>query len=440
MRTASKNPGELLKTLRPGVFATIAKTKPSGALQARLQTNGAITFCWRFSKGAASSRISLGVYDPKAKPKSLTPSANGYSIDAAIRAAEDKAVKHYAHKSEGGYHAILASEQVAGRAALAASEAAKPLTMEKLLTDYCDHLESIGRTAHRDARSIFKLHVFEPRPEVAGKPAADVTIDDITDMMRRLLELKKGRTSNKLRSYIRAAYQMAKGSRTKPSIPVHFKAYQITSNPAADTEPDESQNKPDKNPLPEADMRAYWKAIKSLPGIKGAALRLHLLTGAQRIEQLVRLETAAIKESTILLHDSKGRPGKAPRAHWLPLTGPAATALRACKPQGTFALSTDGGKTQLAATTLSRWAVDAASAIPGFATKRLRSGVETLLASARVSSDTRGRLQSHGISGVQARHYDAHDYLEEKREALETLYRHLTGPEASNVRPFKKRA
>jgi len=40
----------------------------------------------------------------------------------------------------------------------------------------------------------------------------------------------------------------------------------------------------------------------------------------------------------------------------------------------------------------------------------------------RISTDTRGRLQSHGISGVQARHYDGHDCIKEKREAPDTLF------------------
>ena len=86
--------------------------------------------------------------------------------------------------------------------------------------------------------------------------------------------------------------------------------------------------------------------------------------------------------------------------------------------------------------TLSAWAVEA-SGQPDFRAKRVRSGVETLLASARISSDIRGRLQSHGISGVQARHYDGHDYVEEKRQALETLFRLLDAPEASNVVQLK---
>jgi hypothetical protein len=47
-------------------------------------------------------------------------------------------------------------------------------------------------------------------------------------------------------------------------------------------------------------------------------------------------------------------------------------------------------------------------------------------------------LQSHGIAGVQARHYDGHDYMDEKRQALETLFRLLDAPEATNVVQLKK--
>lgn len=118
----------------------------------------------------------------------------------------------------------------------------------------------------------------------------------------------------------------------------------------------------------------------------------------------------------------------------MPLTKEAQKALAECGPSGLFALSTDEGETHVAATTLSSWASAAAvDAIEGFQAKRIRSGVETLLASAGVSQEIRGRLQSHGIAGVQARHYDGHDYMPEKRKALETLYKLLEHRATSNV-------
>jgi len=305
-------------------------------------------------------------------------------------------------------------------------------TLAKLLDAYCDYLKSLNRISHAAARSIFRVHVIESWPDVASLPANTVTAEQIADMMRRTIEDGKDRTANKLRSYIRAAYQVAKAARSKPSIPVAFKAFNVISNPAADTEPDESANRADKNPLSLDDMRTYWQVIKPMPGLAGAVLRLHLLTGGQRIEQLCNLLTTNVAPDAITLFDGKGRPGKGPRPHTVPLIPAAAAALRECKPGGLYALSRNGGKTRLGERTISDWACGAGADIVDFQAKRLRSGVETLLASARISTDTRGRLQSHGISGVQARHYDGHDYLAEKREALETLFNLLEGT-TSNV-------
>lgn len=327
--------------------------------------------------------------------------------------------------------AAAAAKAEADRVQAASKLEAEKFTLENLLTEYCDYLKSLGRKSHNDARSIFKLHVTNAWPAVAALPANSVTDEQIADMMRRVIELGKDRTANKLRSYVRAAYQVARASRTKPNIPLAFKSYNVRSNPASDTEPDESANRADKNPLSAAELRTYWQAIKPMPGFIGAVLRLHLLTGGQRIEQLVTLLTANMAPDTITLFDGKGRPGKAPRPHTVPLIQAAAAALSECKPAGAYAVSTDGGKTHVNALTLSRWACTAGSEIPGFQAKRIRSGVETLLASARISSDHRGRLQSHGIAGVQNRHYDGHHYLDEKRHALETLFNLLEGKPAT---------
>lgn len=434
---STKTNGQNINELSPGQFLKLGKVIPSGSLEARKMASGAVTFYWRVTINGKTSREVIGVYDPSAPPKALTPSARGYSINAAMRAAEALAAQHHANLENGGFAGVKAAEQEAKARAVSAKLEAAQFTLQSLLSDYCDHLEALGRVAHKDARSIFKLHVMEAWPKIAALPANLVTGEQIADMMRRTIELGKARTSNKLRSYMRAAYQTAKAARSKPSIPVKFKSYNVTHNPGADTEPDESANKADKRPLSAEGLRAYWQAIKTAPGFRGAVLRLHLLTGGQRIEQLVNLRTVNVTDDSITLFDGKGRPGKPPRPHTVPLIPQAAAALLECQPQGTYAISTDKGTTHLSAISLSKWAVEAAHALPDFQCKRIRSGVETILASARISSDIRGRLQSHGISGVQARHYDGHDYMDEKRQALETLFRLLDAPEATNVVQLK---
>ena len=430
--------GQVITDMKRGVFVTLQKVMPMGSLQARKQTSGAVTLYWRYSIGTKSERVAIGLYDSSAPPKSLKPTPKGFSIAAAVQKAQELASEHHQHREAGGRPALVAAKRAAQDAEHLAKEQAAKFTLSNLLDDYCDHLQAMERDAHRNARSIFKVHVKEPWPALAAKPAKDVTPDEFADMMRRVFEAGKGRTANKLRAYARAAYQAAKAAKTNATIPLKFKGYGITVNPVAETAADETANKPAKHPLTAQEMRAYWGAIRDLPGFKGAVLRLHVLTGAQRIEQLARLRTADIRADEIIIFDGKGRPGRPPRAHALPLTKAAARALQECEASGEFALSTDKGETHIAGTTLSGWAVEAAAGkIEAFHAKRLRSGVETLLASAGISREVRGRLQSHGIAGVQARHYDGHDYMPEKRQALEALQRLLEQKGGAKVLPIR---
>jgi len=426
MTSGTDTPSARFSAAPVGSFVTLQKIEPSGSLQFRKQRNGAIAFFWRFTFEGKTDRVAIGTYDPTRPPKSLAPQDGRYSVAAARHAAQAIAVDHHAAISDGGHRSLVQSRERRKAEQLECEQQIAKQTLQHLLLSYCDFLKAIERKAHGDARSIFTLHVINAWPNLAKLPAVEVNEEHIADMLRRLFDMGKGRTANKLRAYVRAAYEVARRARSDPTVPVAFKAFGIRHNPAAGTVANAMENKADKDPLSVDEMRRYWKIIEQIPGLQGGVLRLHLVTGGQRQEQLVRLKTADIGNGTILLFDGKGRPGKAPRPHPLPLIPAAEKALAAIAPIGEYALSTDGGVTHLSATTLSRWAVDAATSIPRFRTKRLRSGIETLLAGAGVSKDLRGRLQSHGISGVQAAHYDAHDYLAEKKLALEILFKVLS--------------
>ena len=417
--------GQIIANMPTGSFVTLQKIVPTGALQVRRQSNGTVALFWRYTFDGRSERVPIGLYDSLASPKALQGTERGYSVAAAIRAAEQLAVQHRNHRSLGGRPALLAERNLEEQRRIADAAAASEFTLGKLLNAYVSYLEALGRPSFTDVRSIFKVHVFESWPEFIALPSADVTVEQIADVIRRTHESGKRRTANKLRSYLRAAYQVAKSSRTKASVPAIFKMFKVTHNPVADTDANDDGNRADKFPLSEEELRIYWQNIKHAPGMRGAVLRLHLLTGAQRIAQFVRLKASDSNYESIKIFDPKGRPGKPPREHLLPLIPDANAALVSLNATGVYVMSSDGGQTHLYASTLSGWAVDAAIGIESFLAKRLRSGVETLLSRKGETSEVRGQLQSHGISGVQNRHYDANDFLIEKRRALETLYRSL---------------
>jgi integrase len=332
------------------------------------------------------------------------------------------------------------------RAKAEAEEEAKrraEFTFESLMADYANQLEKLGRSSSGKVRGIFKKHLSENAPELARTPAAQVTAEQVTDLLRSLNDAGKTRTAGKLRSYARAAFEMARTVGTDSELPVRFKSYAVKHNPAAETKA--IQRHDDKNPLHKIHLRQYWEAIKPMQGLKGAVLRFHLLTGAQRIEQLCSLVISNVGSDCVTFHDGKGRAGKKPRAHPVPLIPAARIALDellALANDGDYLLSINNGRTPLSAATFSRWAQEAASGvnwqeggdIPSvglFQAKRLRSGVETTLSSYDVSRDDRGHLLSHGVAGVQAASYDGHDYISVKRRALETLFRHLENTSAS---------
>ena len=232
---------------------------------------------------------------------------------------------------------------------------------------------------------------------MAQTPASEITQDQVIDMLRRLTEQGKGRTSNKLRTYLRAAYQCAVDVRVTASIPVAFKAYGVHTNPVAQTRRDERFDRADKRPLTADELRAYWRLIEKLPDLRGRCLRLHLLTGGQRIEQLVRLRWTDVRADSITIYDTKGRPGQGARMHMVPIIKAARRDLQAFEHTGDHVFSTTKGVKSISGTTLSGWAAQVVGdAIEGFQLKRVRSGVETLLAANRISREIRGHVQSHG--------------------------------------------
>lgn len=184
-----------------------------------------------------------------------------------------------------------------------------------------------------------------------------------------------------------------------------------------------------------------------MPGEDGALLRFHLLTGCQRVEQLARLTLADVDGARVRIRDTKGRRTQA-RIHDVPLVPEAAAALEAMQGgvHGPYAFTVTQGMQGASYGVLQNRVRDVCTAMQeageleagSFTPGDLRRTVETRLAALGVSLEIRAQLQSHGLGGVQAKHYDRHDYLPEKRGALETLHR-LVKADAANVTPIRKR-
>ena len=426
-----------LAGLKPGKWANDPAPRGAGQLEARKLVGGEVGFYFRYSLGDKQPRISIGT---------------GLSLkEARAQAAE------LSRRYQGGERDLHAALDADGReqqrladAAKQAEEAKAGASLGVLLTAYADLLERDGKASHRLVRLALIRHVQKPWPVLWSTAAIEVSTRDLLKVVAHVVDQGRLREAAKLRSYVRAAYAAAiRAQQSAQGLPA-LRALDITHNPAADLVTIEGASKPGERALSLAELRAYWKRIEAMPGAPGAALRLHLLTGGQRVQQLARLTATDhdVDSQTVRLLDPKGR-RKLPRVHDVPLIDAALKALavmRGDAATGDFLFSLTGGLTPCTYESLRdhvvavRAAMVEAGELPGgaFTVGDLRRTVETRLAADGVSMEIRAQLQSHGLGGVQNRHYDRHTYLDEKRAALEALHRLVTGA-AATVTSIRKR-
>jgi hypothetical protein len=352
--------------------------------------------------------------------------------------------------------AVLEAEQREGERkrreeeeAEAAKAVADKATLGALLNAYTASLKRDGKASEKAVKAAIKRHVETPWPELWKAPAASITVDDLLGIVAKVVNAEKPREAAKLRAYLRAAFAAGIRARQDARALPALRDLRITSNPARDLATIEGSIGARTRALSKDELRAYWKRISAQEGAPGAALRFHLLTGAQRVEQLARLIDADrdLDLDAVRLRDTKGR-RKTPRGHVVPLLPAASDALDGMGPRtGAFLFTVDHGKSGVSYSAIRSYVLDVAEAMVKdkeaaalFTPGDLRRTVETRLAELGVSGDARAQLQSHGLGGIQARHYDRHDYFSEKRAALEKLYALLTEkPKAGKVVSLRQR-
>lgn len=417
---------------KPGRFVTVGKIEQGGALQARVDTLGAVALYYRCKVDGQEARVRIGAYDPAHSPKALDPSKKGgLSLAGARAKAVDLAVQHHEHKDSGGLAVKLREKTAEKRRRQAVASSLKAQTVEALFAAYVDLLKQREKVDARDAELTLQ-RFLAANSTLAETPAHEAAAADFVTGLRKLHEAGKVREPGKVRSYAHAAFRTAMLAATDPNIPVKFEAFKVTANPLATIRA--TPARADKHPMTADELRAFWTIAKATPGTTGALMRLHILTGGQRIAQLLRLQRKDIHAEYIVLHDPKGRRAEA-RRHVVPLLDEAKVALKSFST--TPDVFTVEGRA-ISPQTFHHLEVGAiGEQIEDFSPKRLRSGVETALASLGVGREVRAQLQSHGLGGVQDRHYDDHDYLAEKRTALKALLKLLNAKPASNVRPIR---
>ena len=354
----------------------------------------------------------------------------------SLKAARLRAQELRQQIDSGGDPLQAAAERkAAAAAAKAEAERQERYTLRNLCETYVAHLEAAGKAkSAKAAASAFKVWLLEVDDfaHLERKPAREVSAHDIARIIRRPREAGKARTAGVLRSYLAAAFNAARRAPFDASLPEALIPFGVEHHPVEPVPAVPVQA--GDHVLSADDLRRYLLALRD-DELADQALKLALVAGGQRMAQLLRAEVSDWngEERVLRLLDGKGR-RRQPRVHLVPLAPVGAAIVERlverAKAGGASALfvSRFGKRPALLSETTPGKRLGEIVAELGcapFNLRDVRRTVETELARLGVSRDTRAQLLSHGVSGIQAQHYDRHQYLPEKRAALETWERHL---------------
>jgi integrase len=418
-----------------------------GALSVKASPAGRAHWYYRFSLERKQQYVPIGQYGA---------GVGEVTLEAARSACDALAAKRDAIPG-GDLRARREAEQAAAavqeRRETVATVAAARGTLKALMDAYANDLVRRGKDASApDVRRLVKLHVVDAFPQYAEAPAKALTARQAAEMLRSVVEAGKGRTAAKLRAYLRAAYGLAQRAETDAAAPAVMLSFAIESNPITGVATMPQFNRTSDRALTEGELRALWRRLTTTGTPSSVVVRLSLLLGGQRFNQLLRARVTDFDPDagTLALLDGKGRRAE-PRRHVLPCPAAALSLLqqqadvaRALGSEWLFPAANGAPSTTNTASKFMQpiraAMVAAKEARADFELADLRRTCETHLAALGVSKDTRAQIQSHGLGGVQARHYDRHDYAAEKRRALDAWAQWLTNKPADNVTPIREAA
>ena len=295
-------------------------------------------------------------------------------------------------------------------------------TVNEALDHYITTLSE--QTAY-EVNNVFTNSHCDIRKRIGSMKMQDVTDDDIDALLD--LHIKRGthRNAGKLYAFMRSAFKKAKLNKKFKLKKWH--------NPFDDVaKPDNSNSNALNRALSAEDIRWFLNELEQSSmgeGVKNV-LRIVLYTG-QRVEQVSRMQWADVDlEGRVWdVPPSETKVGKKTKVgHVVPLTDSVVLLLESAHREGPFVFPGYREAKPLSIGVFSKnlkKMVEEGGAVDPFTPRDLRRTVTTHMSRLGILAEIRNRIQDHAIAGVEAKHYDRHDYLPEKRAALEKWEREL---------------
>lgn len=292
-------------------------------------------------------------------------------------------------------------------------------SLESLLSAWLEHQQANDRRRLSDVERMIRVNL---PPAILAMPAKEVTSEHIRAALAAVHHRGARVMANRLRARLHALFQYGLKADHDPrrlSDPVLFG---ITVNPVSAIPRDAGAESARDRVLAWDEIRAVWHS-DDLGWLARQGVRLLLTTG-QRVNEVCQAAWAEFDMQAAVWTLPAAR-SKNHFAHMIPLSPLALellSELREVYPGDWLfpARNAPGaarcwGNTALAHAVL-RWQ---AGVIAAWRPQDLRRTVKTHAVAAGIGRDILDKVQNHARQDVASRHYDRHDYLTEKRAALD---------------------
>lgn len=288
-------------------------------------------------------------------------------------------------------------------------------TVSDLLDAYLGSLDN-PRTK-TDARQSFSKNVL---PFLGEKKAAEITREDIDDLLEQVRARGAVSVERNLYLYLRAAWEYGNRKRA-----FNGKILSLVGNPVAQIDKP-APSTGGQRTLTDNDIRTFWLGLDGAgmePGTR-VALLLLLLTG-QRVEEILHARWAELdgERGVLDIPPDRIKTGKSTRrGHVLPLPGLAIELISSLPALGPYLFPMrDDVNRPMPFRSLSqavrRWCAKHGD-VERFSPRDIRRTVKTGMSRIGVLKEIRDRVQNHALHDVASKHYDRFDYLDDKHAAL----------------------
>ncbi|KLK90513.1 hypothetical protein AA309_25225 [Microvirga vignae] len=307
-----------------------------------------------------------------------------------------------------GIDPVTQRELLHAEAARAAQEKKRTMaiTVEAIATTFVARHAKPRLRSWREYERMLRDYVL---PDWGSRPITEIQRSDVATLLDAIEERRSAALADHVLAVIRKLFNWHAARDERFHSPL-VKGMTRTSHTARARD----------RVLSDAEIRALWQSLQQIPYPFGPFVQLLLLT-AQRRDEVAHMRWREIDRDLWTIPRERYKNG---RANTVPLTEEVQSILAALPRSGEYVFSTIG-RTPISGFSKAKAGIDRTSGVTGWRLHDLRRTARSLMSRAGISGEIAERVLGHTIPGV-AGIYDRHDYVLEKRDALQKLAAEIT--------------